>query len=211
MLLHGSSASLHTWEGWPAALRATRRVVSFDRPGFGLTGPNASGDYSEAMYLRFVLGMLDALKLQRVVLGGNSLAGAIAWEVAPAAPDHVLPRSAVEDSVRSVYGQPGRVTPERLDRYAAMTRREGNRRAPGQRMAQINRGQNAAGIATFKVPTLILWGGQDRRIPPDNAARFGRDIKGSALVMFDGLGHVPQEEDPQRTVAAVQRFLAVQR
>jgi len=30
-------------------------------------------------------------------------------------------------------------------------------------------------------------------------------------VMFDDLGHVPQEEDPQRTVAAVQRFLAAQR
>jgi len=248
VLLHGTSASLHTWEGWSAVLRNTRRVVSFDMPGFGLTGPNASGDYSDAMYVRFVLAMLDALKLQRVVLGGNSLGGAIAWETAVAAPDRVLqlilvdaagyafvpkvvplgfriamspalsaltdrvlPRSAVEDSVRSVYGHPERITPELVDRYAAITRREGNRRALGQRMAQIDRGENAASVATLKLPTLILWGGQDRLIPPENAARFGRDIKGSTVVMFDDLGHVPQEEDPQRTVAAVQRFLAAQR
>ena len=248
VLLHGTSASLHTWEGWSAALRGTRRVVSFDMPGFGLTGPNASGDYSDAMYVRFVLALLDALKLQRVVLGGNSLGGAIAWETAVAAPDRVrqlilvdaagyafvpkvvplgfriamspalsaltgcvLPRSAVEESVHGVYGHPERVTPELVDRYIAITRREGNRRALGQRMAQIDRGENAAGIATLKVPTLILWGGQDRLIPPENAARFKRDIEGSTLVVFDDLGHVPQEEDPQRTVAAVQRFLATQR
>jgi len=57
-------------------------------------------------------------------------------------------------------------------------------------------------------PTLILWGGQDRLIPPDNALHFQRDIAGSRLVMFDALGHVPHEEDPAQTVAAVQDFLA---
>src|SRR6478609_5925070 len=39
VLVHGTSASLHTWEGWVAALRPGRRVVTFDLPGFGLTGP----------------------------------------------------------------------------------------------------------------------------------------------------------------------------
>ena len=244
VLLHGTSASLHTWEGWTAALRGSRRVVSFDLPGFGLTGPNASGDYSDAMYVRFVLQTMDALKLPRVVLAGNSLGGGIAWETAVAAPDrvlqlilvdaagyaftprsvplgfrvarlpvlnrlmgHVLPRSVIEASVRNVYGHPERVTPELVERYAAMTLREGNRRALAQRMAQLDRGANAARIATLRVPTLILWGGQDRLIPPDNAAQFGRDIAGSTVVMFDDLGHVPQEEDPQRTVAVVQHFL----
>ena len=248
VLLHGTSASLHTWEGWAAALRGTRRVVSFDLPGFGLTGPSASGDYSDAAYVRFVLQMLDVLKLPRVVLGGNSLGGAIAWETAAAAPQrvaqlilvdaagyafvpkavplgfriarmpllssltsHLLPRSAVEGSVRNVYGHPQRVTAEIVDRYMAMTLRAGNRRALAQRMAQLDRGENAARIATLRVPTLILWGGQDRLIPPENATRFAHDIAGSTLVLFDDLGHVPQEEDSQRTVAVMQRFLAAQR
>jgi pimeloyl-ACP methyl ester carboxylesterase len=248
VLLHGTSSSLHTWEGWAAALRGTRRVVRFDLPGFGLTGPNASGDYSDAMYVRFALQMLDALKLTRVVLGGNSLGGGIAWETAVAAPGRVaqlilvdaagyafvprsvplgfqlarlpllnpltsrlLPRSAVQASVRNVYGHPERVTEELVDRYTAMTLREGNRRALTQRMAQIDRGENAALVATVRVPTLILWGGQDRLIPPENATRFAQDIAGSKLVIFDDLGHVPHEEDPQRTLAVVQRFLAAQR
>jgi len=44
-------------------------------------------------------------------------------------------------------------------------------------------------------------------IPPATARRFERDIVGSQLVVFDDLGHVPQEEDPARTVAAAKRFL----
>src|SRR5437762_2343217 len=37
VLLHGTSASLHTWDGWADALARSRRVVRFDLPGFGLT------------------------------------------------------------------------------------------------------------------------------------------------------------------------------
>jgi hypothetical protein len=43
VLIHGTSASLHTWEGWAGALRGERRVISFDLPGFGLTGPSPRG------------------------------------------------------------------------------------------------------------------------------------------------------------------------
>jgi pimeloyl-ACP methyl ester carboxylesterase len=53
-----------------------------------------------------------------------------------------------------------------------------------------------------------LWGAKDRLIPRENAERFHREIAGSRLVIFDNLGHVPQEEDPAVTVAAVTSFLA---
>ncbi len=89
VLIHGTVASLHTWEGWAAALRGERRVVSFDLPGFGLTGPNASGDYGMAADTRFVLDLLDTLKIERCVLGGSSLGGEIAWRTTVAAPQRV--------------------------------------------------------------------------------------------------------------------------
>ena len=60
----------------------------------------------------------------------------------------------------------------------------------------------------IQVPTLILWGGRDRLIPPEHGERFHRDIAGSRLVVFPELGHVPHEEDPVATVAAVRDFLA---
>jgi pimeloyl-ACP methyl ester carboxylesterase len=44
-------------------------------------------------------------------------------------------------------------------------------------------------------------------VPPENGTRFRRDIAGSRLVVFPDLGHVPHEEDPAGTVAAVEPFL----
>lgn len=246
VLIHGTSASLHTWEGWAGALKSARRVISFDLPGFGLTGPSAGGDYRDDAYARFVLDLLDELKVRRFAIGGNSLGGEVAWRTALAAPQRVerlilvdaagyafqsesvpigfriaripvlnrlteilLPRSLVEASVRKVYGDPSRVTPALVERYFELTLREGNRRALGQRFQQMERGAGAARITELKLPTLILWGGRDRLIPPHNAKRFNADIGGSRLVLFDELGHVPHEEDPVRTVAVVRQFLGM--
>src|SRR6185369_8850583 len=93
VLIHGTSASLHTWEGWTRTLRAHHRVISFDLPAFGLTGPFSGAyaglPYSGEQYARFVLDLLDALKVQRFAIGGNSLGGEVAWRVAALAPQRV--------------------------------------------------------------------------------------------------------------------------
>jgi pimeloyl-ACP methyl ester carboxylesterase len=160
-------------------------------------------------------------RVERLVLvdaAGYSLASASAQVSVPAgfmlarldwlAPltERMLPRGLVERSVRSVYGDPSRVTPELVDRYAELSLREGNRRALGQRMKRVLDVQSER-IRAVRQPTLILWGGRDRLLPPEFGQRFAKDIVGSKLVLFDELGHVPHEEDPARTVAAVKEFL----
>jgi len=89
VLIHGTSASLHTWEGWAKALSARHRVISVDLPGFGLTGPSASADYRGDTYARFVLELMDQLKVQRFAIAGNSLGGEVAWRTALLAPQRV--------------------------------------------------------------------------------------------------------------------------
>lgn len=248
VLLHGTGASLHTWEGWVKALKAERRVITLDLPGFGLTGPFTgewpSDDYRGDTLARFVLELLDRLRVQRFVIGGNSLGGEVAWRVAALAPqrtqrlilvaaagpssepeavplglliarlpvlnrigEHLLPRPVVAASVAQVYGDPTRVTAAVVDRYFELTLREGNRRALAQRLAAWSPGQDENRIATLRLPTLILWGGRDRLIPPVVGQVFESRIPGSRRLVFDDLGHVPQEEDPARTVAAVRDFL----
>ena len=249
VLLHGTSASLHTWEGWAQALRGQRRVVRFDLPGFALTGPNRENDYSTEAYVRFVRAVVDQLGIQRFVLAGNSLGGQIAWSVAAAMPDrvdklilvdasgyppesvttprsiplgfriasmpwarplmeHTLPRGIVQSSVRNVYGDPAKVTPELVDLYFAMALRAGNRAALGRRMDQGYTG-DVSQLKKIAAPTLVLWGGKDKLVPTEFGPRFVRDIPNAKLVVFDELGHVPQEEDPARTVAEVKRFLGL--
>jgi len=93
VLVHGTAASLHTWQGWVGDLRARKRVVTFDLPGFGLTGPFTgqypAGDYRADNLARFTLDFLDALHVQRFAIGGNSLGGEVAWRVAALAPSRV--------------------------------------------------------------------------------------------------------------------------
>jgi pimeloyl-ACP methyl ester carboxylesterase len=118
-----------------------------------------------------------------------------------------LPRGVVESSLRNTYGDPSRVTPELVDRYYELTLREGNRAALAQRFAAGRHSGHIDRLPELRVPTLILWGGRDRLIPPAYGERFRRDIAGSRLVVFPDLGHVPHEEDPAATVAAVRGFL----
>ena len=91
VLLHGTSASLHTWQGWTEALSAEYCVVSMDLPGFGLTGPfvNKTTEYTSANYASFVIEVLDKLNLDKVILAGNSLGGKIAWRMAALYPERV--------------------------------------------------------------------------------------------------------------------------
>ncbi|MBU2066950.1 MAG: alpha/beta fold hydrolase, partial [Gammaproteobacteria bacterium] len=89
VLLHGTSASLHTWEGWVAVLQAKRRVISLDLPGFGLTGPFPDGDYRMAHYSAFLSHVLDQLQVPRAVVAGNSFGGQLAWQFALDHPQRV--------------------------------------------------------------------------------------------------------------------------
>lgn len=89
LLLHGTGASLHTWDGWARELSQEFRVVRLDLPGFGLTGPHPSGDYSPAAMVDFLERFADAAGLQQFVVAGNSLGGLYAWRFALRQPDRV--------------------------------------------------------------------------------------------------------------------------
>jgi pimeloyl-ACP methyl ester carboxylesterase len=58
---------------------------------------------------------------------------------------------------------------------------------------------------------LILWGGRDRLFPVALAEHFHADIENSELIVFPELGHLLQEEDPESTIAPVERFLQPKR
>lgn len=119
----------------------------------------------------------------------------------------LLLRSMIESSVRNAYGDPDKVGDGLVECYYQLTLRKGNRQALRQRFAQAPSGELHECIGELQLPTLIIWGARDRLIPPDNAERFAADIEGSQMVLFDDLGHVPQEEDAQRTVAVLVAFL----
>jgi len=244
VLLHGSNASLHTWEGWMDALTREYRVITMDLPGQGLTGPDPQNRYSPLEEVAWLEAFVSALGLKRFTLGGNSMGGGLAWRYTVVHPEKVerlilvdafglrrdepipfslrlyetpvlnrvvrwtTPRFMVKRTVKGTYGDPRRVTPETVDLYVDMLLREGNREATRQRFARKDGDPSLeARLSEIKVPTLILWGSRDEWILPKYARRFQSRIPQSRLVMMEGLGHVPMEEDPVQTVAVVQDFL----
>ena len=89
VLIHGTGASLHTWDGWVSELKNERRVIRFDLPGFGLTGPEPDNNYTIEQYTNYVVGILDSLGVSEAIIAGNSLGGYIAWATAVRYPNRV--------------------------------------------------------------------------------------------------------------------------
>lgn len=107
VLLHGSNASLHTWEPWVALLGDTYRVITLDLPGHGLTGRVPGDDYSTEAFVDTVLAVTTHLGVERFVLGGNSMGGGVTWRFALAHPDRVAAMVLVDATGLWSWREPG--------------------------------------------------------------------------------------------------------
>ena len=90
VLMHGTAASLHTYDAWTKQLSKDYRVIRLDLPAFGLTGPNKNAEYSIESYTKFLSQFLEKIKVAKFYLAGNSLGGNIAWNYAAEYPEKVL-------------------------------------------------------------------------------------------------------------------------
>ena len=118
-----------------------------------------------------------------------------------------IPKFVVRSSVENVYGDPSLVSDELVDRYYELALREGNRTAISKRFVQTQPGKLRYELNTLSVPTLLIWGGKDKLIPLEMGKQFNRDIPNSTLVVFEELGHVPHEENPDATLSTALAFL----
>ena len=119
----------------------------------------------------------------------------------------ITPRFLAKASVKNVYADKSKVTSELATRYFDLTLREGNRQALVDRMNTPPNPEDIALIKKIRQPTLVLWGEEDQLIPVSEAQRFHADLPHDVVVILKGVGHVPMEESPKESLAAVQSFL----
>jgi pimeloyl-ACP methyl ester carboxylesterase len=180
LLLHGFGSSLETFDAWAAALAPQYRVIRLDLPGFGLTGADPTGDYSDARSMKILAALLDHLGVARASVIGNSMGGRLAWMFAATHPDRVdklilispdgfastgfeygrapavplmlraLPYTLPKSMLRATLA-PAYADPERLS-DAVVTRYWDFMRAPGVRQAVIDR--TAQTVLQDPVPLL---------------------------------------------------------
>ena len=89
LLVHGSNASLHTWQPWVALLGDEYRILTLDLPGHGLTGATVEGDYSIDGMVRFVDAVTREIGVTRFHLAGNSMGGRLGWIYALEHPERI--------------------------------------------------------------------------------------------------------------------------
>jgi pimeloyl-ACP methyl ester carboxylesterase len=251
ILLHGSNASLLTWQQWVDRLGKEYRIIRFDQPGHGLTGPHPRGDYSMAAFVDAVDRVAKNRGLDTFYLGGNSMGGGISHAYAVTYPEKVeglilvdasgapdakprklpigfriagmpginrlatviTPRSLIERSLDGSVSNKAVVTDAEVDEYWELLRHPGSREATLKRFGTPRTPIAEKDIlaATRAIPTLILWGDEDKLIPASAAKWFGSVYQNNVTHIYKGIGHIPMEETPDQTAADVRKWLSARR
>ena len=230
LVLHGASDGGH-W--WPATteLAARHDVIVPEHPGYGASDMPAWLDTISDL-ANFYLDLLDQLDLARVDLVGFDLGGWIAAELAArntrrlasltlvgASGIHVAGVAQVdpflrtdEQRIRDLFHDPARAD-EMVKRLLRPELEDSNLRnqTTTARLIWQPRGYDphlAKWLHRIDVPTLLVWGANDRLYPQDYALAWKKLIPGAQLVVIPECGHLPHVEQPQAFVAALENFLA---
>ena len=98
------------------------------------------------------------------------------------------------------------MTREEVDDDWSSVRVPGTRRAALAAVRSSSRGYDGL-LERIRIPTLVLWGKQDRILPPEEGLRLATEIPRARLVVLPDTGHIPQEETPEEFSHAVGQFL----
>jgi pimeloyl-ACP methyl ester carboxylesterase len=248
ILIHGFASSVVTWYRNMDDLARDHRVYAIDLKGWGLTDKPSHGDYSMRGQAHHVRTFMHVLGIERALIVGHSMGGAIAVHMAAEFPEAVagivlidpagarpfpylwlLSRMMDVPPVRQwihvgaqyvianerlltsqmprAYHNPDNLTHEMkralvqpyhthgfIDALINLTRDTRHFRLNGQ-AAQVN------------CPALIIWGEQDRVVPPSDGQYFLREIRDSRLEILPEAGHLPHEERAEEVNRLIREFI----
>lgn len=226
LLIHGAASSHLVWGAQLRSLSVRGRVLALDLPGHGRSDP--PGEATIEGYREACLGFLEALGMERVVLVGHSMGGAIALSLALARPDLVASLVLVATGARL------RVAPAILS--GLLADREGTARIVVANSLSARAGEElrqrslaeflscpapvaAADFAAcdafdvserlsgLPVPTLVVSGSEDLLTPARRTDFLVAAIPGARAARIEGAGHSVMIERPEVVDRVVLEFL----
>lgn len=202
----------YSLEGFTADVTAVADALGIRT--FTLAG-NSMGGAIAAGYAIENPGRLDALVLvdaggapvERE--GGGNIAFTLAgWPVVGDIMSQLLPRSLVEKSLSQSVSNQDVVTDEAVTRYWELARYPGNRSATRKRFSTPRKSFDPQDVAGIRLPTLVMWGKEDALIPFEAAGWYMEHLPDATLVAYDGIGHIPMEEAPERSATDLMVWLS---
>jgi 2-hydroxy-6-oxonona-2,4-dienedioate hydrolase len=232
ILVHGLGGSAERWLEVMPLLSYKYRVIAPDMIGFGHSDKPLT-DYTIEFFAKFLSSFIDSLGINKTILIGTSLGGQIAAQcaasddaieklvlVAPSGamkhstptldayimaalyPNQISARIAFEMMLHSGTVDEFTVT----DFVKTMT-------APNAKLAflssvlSIKNSQIHKGLRKIKIPTLLVWGNEDKMIPIEYAKEFLGSIRNCKFLELKGMGHLPHVERPEMFSESVLEFL----
>ena len=130
------------------------------------------------------------------------------WVARMAAHTFALTDRVVEKGLKEAYFDDAKVTPVLVREYADRLRIEGASDAFFGLVGPSREPPFRIDLAKMALPTLVVWGAEDRLIAAKGAAETSRQLPNSTFVLLPACGHTPMEECPQAFLAAALPFLA---
>ncbi len=226
VLIHGAGGNHMLWPA-PFHRLARRAVYALDLPGHGRSSGPGRQQIEE--YAADLVAFLDALAIERAVLVGHSMGGAIAQTVALSAPGRVAalalvatgarlrvapalieglsqaPQQTVETIMQWAWG-PG-APPEMIEQGRQTMLKAGADVLLGDFLA-CDRFDLREQIGQISAPTLVLTGSEDRMTPPRLGQSLAESIPAARFQLVEGAGHMLMLERPAETAQAIGAFLA---
>ena len=225
VLVHGFGDSAETWSLVLPGLKSEGRVLALDLPGFGRT-PIPPEGMRFSVLTDYLAWFLDAVGVQKAVLVGNSLGGAVSIRYAANHPERLSHLFLLDSAGLHLGATIAAPQPETREEALKLSRAvSGNddihvarfvlddavreARDPARREYRDSDEPTDVRecIPRVKAPTTIVWGERDGLIPTEHGVRMRDAIDNSELIILPGVGHVPQLQAPKRVVEIIRERL----
>jgi pimeloyl-ACP methyl ester carboxylesterase len=235
ILIHGLGADSHHWAANIGPLSQNFRVIALDQIGYGQSEKPVMR-YTVGHFADYLHGFMDALKIPKASLVGNSLGGWVALDFTIRHPELVEKLVLVDAAglhpttpLKEPSGGWKNLTPlntrwffdlmaankewattdlgsNAFERHA----KNGDSYTVASSVAEMATGREFEDkkLDKVKVPTLIIWGRKDMLIPIAMGENFNKGIAGSQMIVIEGTGHIPMVGKPAEFNAAVEKFLS---
>lgn len=234
LLIHGSGASVTSWDPLVPLLSGAHHVIRLDLLGLGRSAKPETGDYSTPAQARRAAALLDRLGVASAVVAGHSSGGCVATALAERRPDLVSALALIntgpnldtliaqrmpfnpaqwpdltDDQIRSAMAtafSPGYEPPRHfIDELRALTFH--SFAATTQATTDYLEQRSIPDrLTAIGKPVLVIFGEDDRRWRSDLAVPAYRAVPGTRVEVLPGIGHSPNIEDPPRVAGPLLAF-----
>lgn len=208
VFLHGGAHDASRWSEVCRRLPDTLRCIVPDQRGHGHSDHAPDGDYSCAAQVADLVGLLDALAVERCALVGHSMGGLNALRFAGTRPERAAALVLIDvgtDTRRAGLEAVGRNRERRSPQWVSLPF--------DARLLDFvptyggDAGERRRLLVASKAPLLVLRGARSRILPAEAAEACARLGGGTAITIPDA-GHNAAQQNPEAVARALDRFLS---